>query len=1047
MQNSHPPRFFLIDDNLINFPICTSEISHGFKSDHSYISLNLQGSDIKHGRGYWKLNNSLLSNESFIREAKDIISSTSSESFDSYRGLWDVIKFKIKDCAIRLGSKLKRKRNQEKESLLKEIERIKNCHNFVESDELRKKMFDAQCSLDKIIADEVTGKMIRSRAKWTEEGERSTKYFFGLEKSNGKKKALTKIVDESGNPVFDQESISINVVSFYQQLYNTRNPSNRDLDEYINSCNLDQVPPDLQSGLENGLRMEEMDVVIGKLKNNKSPGWDGLTAEFYKKFWLDIRELLFKALSESVDTGTMSPSQRTGILTLIPKPKAPTELIHLQNWRPITLLNVDYKIFTHIIKNRLVRTLPSIIGNAQSGFQKGRSTCDNLLLMSLALEFYHENEEEEGLLLQCDFAKAFDSVEHQFLFKTLRAFGFGEYIINLIKVAFTGCMSYANVNGHLSNPIYLLRGLHQGSPLSPILFLIVAQVFTVRLESNNNIEGVNISGATVLLSLFADDTDIFLKPTINCISAVVEELELFGSTSGCKPNLSKTHCIPLGAARHNSVLLDNLTTRYGPTFLVNTFSALGITFSNHQSLAEIGNSNYNAKIAKARAWTDMWSKRDLTIYGKVTILKSLVLSQFTYLVIPLPRPNAAIMKEINTLTYHFLWGCKRDKVKREIVARPIDEGGLNLFSPQDFFNSLKCSILVKVLSDQFSHPWKCIFYNQLRFPEYPLISIENGLVKSRCILTSDLLNCYWSWKEAAAKRYGGSVNHCVWNNRLITDVGAKLMNENLISKSIMYLSDFLSEEKSVLDYSSFLVRWNLTSSDITPIQYVNIKMAIRRYDCPSINSKSIELLEATINITFISSRNILPSKLFREAIRPPGNAEDLAPLKDWKRILGRYRIDWAAILSNNYRNISNNFKLVQFQYKLLMKLSTSKLMRHKMGIEPTNGLCRHCTQLESLQHIFMNCVHSTRFIKLLNRYITVHFDTTYSDNLRYYFLTCDHSNTSINFLNLVAKWYISREFQNSRDLRWDSYCKFVKIFMTGEREIVRNMVEPIFNST
>ena len=116
------------------------------------------------------------------------------------------------------------------------------------------------------------------------------------------------------------------------------------------------------------------------------------------------------------------------------------------------------------------------------------------------------------------------------------------------------------------------------------------------------------------------------------------------------------------------------------------------------------------------------------------------------------------------------------------------------------------------------------------------------------------------------------------------------MNENLISKSIMYLSDFLSEEKSVLDYSSFLVRWNLTSSDITPIQYVNIKMAIRRYDCPSINSKSIELLEATINITFISSRNILPSKLFREAIRPPGNAEDLAPLKDWKRILGRYRM-------------------------------------------------------------------------------------------------------------------------------------------------------------
>ena len=273
------------------------------------------------------------------------------------------------------------------------------------------------------------------------------------------------------------------------------------------------------------------------------------------------------------------------------------------------------------------------------------------------------------------------------------------------------------------------------------------------------------------------------------------------------------------------------------------------------------------------------------------------------------------------------------------------------------------------------------------------------------------------------------------------------MNDNLISKSIMYISDFLSEERTVLDYGRFIVRWSLSSSDITPLQYVNIKMAIRRYDCPTVNAKSIERLEATINITFISSRRSLPSKLFREAIRPPGNADDLPRLKFWKRILGRYSIDWATILGNNYRNISNNFKLIQFQYKLLMKLSTCKLTRHKMGIEPTNGLCRHCTQLESLQHIFMNCVHSTRFIKLLNRYITSHFDSTYSDHLRYYFITCDHSNTSINFLNLVAKWYISREFQNSRDLRWDSYLNYIKIFLTGEKDIIRNMVEPILNST
>ena len=114
----------------------------------------------------------------------------------------------------------------------------------------------------------------------------------------------------------------------------------------------------------------------------------------------------------------MTPSQRIGILTLIPKPKTPVELCYIKNWRPITLLNTDYKIFTHVIK-RLIKAIPCIISNVQSGFQAGKSSCDNLILLCLTLEHFNNNPEEEGLLLQVDFEKAFDSIEHTFLFKTL----------------------------------------------------------------------------------------------------------------------------------------------------------------------------------------------------------------------------------------------------------------------------------------------------------------------------------------------------------------------------------------------------------------------------------------------------------------------------------------------------------------------------------------------------------------------------------------------------------------------------------------------------
>ena len=98
---------FFVDDNLVNFPVCSADASHGYKSDHSYISLNIQGSSITPGKGYWKLNNSHLLQHDFKNDIRAIINDTVNGSFDSYRGLWDTVKFKIKDHAIRYGKKKK----------------------------------------------------------------------------------------------------------------------------------------------------------------------------------------------------------------------------------------------------------------------------------------------------------------------------------------------------------------------------------------------------------------------------------------------------------------------------------------------------------------------------------------------------------------------------------------------------------------------------------------------------------------------------------------------------------------------------------------------------------------------------------------------------------------------------------------------------------------------------------------------------------------------------------------------------------------------------
>ena len=254
--------------------------------------------------------------------------------------------------------------------------------------------------------------------------------------------------------------------------------------------------------------------------------------------------------------------------------------------------------------------------------------------------------------------------------------GFGEYLINLVKIAFHGSFSYININGYLSQPVYLDRGLHQGSPLSPILFLLVAQVFTRKLQLNQSIKGVKVCGIDLLLSLYADDTDIFLEAAGSCLDEVVKEMNDFGLVSGCRCNLDKTKCIPLGSANSNISLLSYLTDKYGPEFLSNSFTALGVEFDNYSSSQQISDKNFENKFERAKARSRFWQTRDLTIYGKVTIIKTILMSQFVYLLTPLPRPNSKNIQILTKFIFQFLWGVKRIKSKETLLPRIVIVVGL-----------------------------------------------------------------------------------------------------------------------------------------------------------------------------------------------------------------------------------------------------------------------------------------------------------------------------------------------------------------------------------
>ena len=166
---------------------------------------------------------------------------------------------------------------------------------------------------------------------------------------------------------------------------------------------------------------ENVSKLSKSMESGKSPGTDGLPVELYKVFWKDVSTFLTISLNRSYQKGNLAITQRRGIISLIPKKDK--ALNELKNWRPITLLNCDYKIASKAIASCLKFLLSDLIDHDQTGFLKGRSIAENICLINNVISYTHLKD-IPGLLLFIDFEKAFDTIEWNFVQKVLEHFGF-----------------------------------------------------------------------------------------------------------------------------------------------------------------------------------------------------------------------------------------------------------------------------------------------------------------------------------------------------------------------------------------------------------------------------------------------------------------------------------------------------------------------------------------------------------------------------------------------------------------------------------------------
>jgi len=211
-----------------------------------------------------------------------------------------------------------------------------------------------------------------------------------------------------------------------------------------------------------------------------------------------VAKYLEKSLNFSHQHGQLSTSQKQAMITLLEKKDKDRRFI--KNWRPISLINVDVKIASKAFARRLEPILPELIHHNQNGFIKGRSTFDAVRTIDDLLELAKLTN-TTGILMAIDFEKAFDSLDHTYLFKVLEKFNFGPYFLQWVKTFYTNISSCILNNGFTTDLFCVHRGVRQGDPLSPLLFILALEVLTCQIRQDNTIQGIMVKNVEIKLTL------------------------------------------------------------------------------------------------------------------------------------------------------------------------------------------------------------------------------------------------------------------------------------------------------------------------------------------------------------------------------------------------------------------------------------------------------------------------------------------------------------------------------------------------------------------
>lgn len=936
------------------------------QSDHSIISITIDDRASPRGPGLWKLDTTLLSNDDFILRMSTFLRSwTPPPELEDPRMRWDWLKFKIKGFIIKYSRDRRSREKQAVQELNKELQVLSNRLNRGDRDEnVPIQMNSVRRELKQMEDIHANRLIFRSRSRWAHLGEKPSGYFLNLEKRQTRDRTLSSVVCSDSDVVTSNPKEILQECSkFYEDLYTQENPNlapTQDILDAINQLDHPRLSDQAKAMLDAEPTMEELKKALTQLNSNKSPGTDGLPPEYYVKFWPFLAPHLVRSFKYSLESGSLSVEQRRGVVTLIPKRGVDRRLI--SNWRPVTLLNTDYKIITKMMALRLQPHLDDIIHPNQTGFLKGRFIGDNLRSIEDAISMMRSSF-PDAMLVALDFTKAFDSVRWDFIRVALEWFGFGPLFSDLVDLIFNQIQTCIVNAGHTSSYFEPTRGIRQGCCVSPYLFILCVEVMATLIRQSPNILGLQLGDDTTKILQFADDSTCLLR-SFSSLNPLLVEMDKFAAWSGLTINKTKSMILLPNEALYGIRSIHGIP-------VVDRVKILGVWFTGRCSSDDHYQMNFRPQLTKIKGICESWSARSLSIKGRVTLVNSLMISLLQYQCASILTPPQ-IFKDYRKMVSDFIWSGRKAKVAYSTLILPVAQGGLHVM---DLSSRVEVSILQwvrRLVKNPLSNTARSLRHllqvsDLTSYFECKLQGIPKRI--ERMPFYARLFELWNRYHALPPETEDDIRQEIIWNNKFITSGGTVLSNRTWESRGILRINDICpTGEDRLSSHLEIIDKYNVKCSFLDALKLrLSIPVAWRQALTPGWRIPPLppSLSGISISLPGEDPLDILAAspKMMYRALILQANTQSTA-FRRWSEpesqpLQIKSKEEWNEANLSVYR-ATRETKLQSLHFKIINRTVPCNKFLKQIRIKNTDA-CEICHLEDTILHFFLDCASVRTF--------------------------------------------------------------------------------------